>query len=179
MALGYHGTSFENAQGILKYGYKDDAIKLWSVSNGNMHVFDEKNYHHAITQSLNATIICQLLKRAVVVVDIKNKRLKKDDKCGDVLAYEILDKVEPSDIVGIYADEKPINSIFRVLQKVSICKMNKHALFNVDLIKLSEVEQELFDIIEDVKVKPNYNSLLKLIYIKSGYDLVDKFVAGF
>ena len=179
MNLGFHGTSHEHALGILKDGYRNNTTKLWSVSTGNMHVFKQDHFNFAVYQSLNAAIICPSLKRAVVVIDLKNKKLKEDTKCHvRGVAFEVTNKVTSKDVVGIYSDIKPINPIFRVLQKVAICKTNKQVLFNRDLIKLNQEEQELFNIIHEMKVSPDYKSKMELIYRRGDCNKLEHYLEG-
>lgn len=181
MVFGYHGTSLERAQGILKEGYKKSAPMLWSVSTGNMHVIVEKYSHLAVTQSLNATVASSSLRRAVVVVDITNKRLEIDSRCHfdeKNIAFEIRESVKPKDIVAIYADVKPINPIFKVLQKVSLCKEYNKSLFKSELIELTEEEQEVYNILKTTQVEPNYKSKMELIYKKEGCKVIPEYLEG-
>jgi hypothetical protein len=177
MNLGYHGTSLEHALGILKDGYKNTRTKFWSVSTGNMHLFKQDHFNLAAYQALNAAVICPSLKRAVVVIDLKNKKLKEDSRCQfQGIAFEVVSKVTPNDIVGIYSDVKPFNPILKVIQKVAICKMHNQTLFNSDLIKLNSEEQELFDILQEVKLSPNYKSTMELLYKRSDYKEFNQYV---
>lgn len=181
MVLGYHGTSLEQAQGILKEGYKKSAPRLWSVSTGNMHVIVEEYSHFAVAQSLNATVASSSLRRAVVVVDITSKRLEIDSRCHfqeNNIAFEIKESVKPKDIVAIYADIKPINPIFKVLQKVSICKEHNRLLFKSELIELTEEEQEVYNILKTAQVEPNYKSKMELIYKKEGCRVIPEYFEG-
>ena len=166
MKLGYHGTSLENALGILSNGYRNDTTMFWSVSTGNMHVFDEANYETAVYQSLNAAVIAPSLKRALVVVDVTNKKLVKDKMCFDAEgAYEIKNKIVPDDIVGIYVDEAPLHPLLKVIQKVNVRYLNK-SYFNTDVIKLTKEEEEIFNLLNAVQVRPETKFRMKLTYKK-------------
>jgi hypothetical protein len=172
MKLGYHGTSLENAQGILNEGYKNTTTRFWSVSTGNMHVFDS-DYAYAIdlasTQSISAALCSPSLKRALVIVDITNKKLKEDTFCDNIEgAFEIVDKVVPEDIIAIYSDIEPLNPILRVLHKVAQKKMHKKSFYNYDVMKLTKEEEELYNILHEVKTNPNYKPKMKVSYIKEG-----------
>jgi hypothetical protein len=172
MKLGYHGTSLENALSILKEGYKNNTTKFWSVSTGNMHVFDSEcndAIQLAVNQSISATVISPSLKRALVIVDITKKNLKEDKFCEPVIgAFEIEDTVDPKDIVAIYADVDPLNPIVKVLHKVAQKKMHKRTLFNDDVIKLTREEEAIYNLLHEVKTDPNYTKFMKAIYKKDG-----------
>jgi hypothetical protein len=168
MRLGYHGTSLESAQGILKEGYRSETTMFWSVSTGNMHVFDSA-YNNAIelatNQSISAALIATSLKRALVVVDISKKNLKEDKFCSNAPgAYEIVDKVNPDDIMAVYVDVDPLNPILRVIHKVAQKKMHKRVLFNDEALKLTREEEAIYNLLHEVKTDPNYRKFMKVVY---------------
>ena len=178
MLLGYHGTSLEGAQGILKEGYKTTAPKLWTISTGNMHVFEENNSRFAVVQALNAAVVSSSMKRALVIVDITHKDKQIDRRCypEQHCAFELKEPITSDDVVAVYADIKPINPIFKVLQKVSICKQDTRPLFKSDLIQLNEEEQELFNIIQTFKVEPRYKSKMELIFKHERYEGFEQYI---
>jgi len=178
MKLGYHGTSLENAQGILKDGYRSDTTKFWSVSTGNMHVFDSDCANAidlASVQSITATLSSPSLKRALVVVDISKKNLKKDTFCNNIDgAFEIKDKVVPEDIVSIYSDIVPLNPILKVIYKVAQNKMHKRTLCNVDAVKLTKEEEEIYNLLHEVKINPEYKPKMKALYVREDSRIIQE-----
>jgi hypothetical protein len=180
MRVGYHGTSLESAQGILKEGYRNDTTMFWSVSTGNMHVFDpEFDYamDKATNQAISAAVVSPSLRRAIVVVDISKKKLKEDRFCNNYPgAFEIEEKVKPEDIVAIYADMKPLNPFIRVIHKIALKKMHKRDVFNYDILNLTEEEEEIYNLIHEVKTEPNYKKLMKIIYSRDDNTLMKKYI---
>ena len=171
MILGYHGTSLDAAQKILKEGYKSKPTKLWKVSTGKCHVFSSNSFDNAVFQSLNATIISHSQKRAVLAIDITNKNKRLDKHCGQEDAYEILEEVNKKDIVAIYSDIKPLHPLIKVFQKIAICKMQNLILFKNECIELNEEEQEIYNMIQSIKLETSYKTFLKLIYKRKNIDL--------
>ena len=164
MVLGYHGTSLDAAQKILQEGYKSTTNKFWKVSTGNCHVFSSDSFDKAVFQSLNASIISPSRKRAVLVIDITNKQKKIDKHCQQEDAYEILEEVKKEDIVAIYADAKKLHPLLKVFQKVAIFKMHYQFLFNQESIELIEEEQELFNMIKNIQLEPDFKTTLEVVY---------------
>jgi hypothetical protein len=180
MRLGYHGTSLEGAQGILKEGYRSGTTMFWSVSTGNMHVFDsgfDYAMEKATNQAVSAAVVAPSLKRAIVVVDISKKKLNEDRFCNNYPgAFEIKEKVKPEDIVAVYADMKPLNPFIRVIHKVALKKMHKRDVFNYDVLNLTEEEEEIYNLLHEVKTEPNYRKLMEIIYKRDNNSLMDKII---
>ena len=150
MQIGLHGTSLENALNILKEGYKPK-LKIWNPSTYNMFVFKSdtthdtfnKDFHSSAYQSLTATFMQENenYKRAVVLVNIKTKKLVVDTLCT-VNAFEIVDEITSNDILAIYCDITPIPSVFKFIHGM---QMTNSTLFNKNNLKFTKDQQYILD----------------------------------
>jgi hypothetical protein len=137
MKIGFHGTSLQAAQSILKEGWKvPPNSSNWTLSTGNPYVLtdvDSDNWNfcfeEAISQS-SSKALKEVLpnKRAVIAFNLGSKPLKKDYNHHADYAYEVDGGFCSDDIEAIWCDDWDISE-FRIFADF---RMKNHSVFIPD-----------------------------------------------